>query len=98
MERIELDMHEVRSERRAFQTRCSVDVAITISAAPRNRTNSFWNFNSALSFVCSLWKRVSISGDWPITGEYISKTRCEGRSGFTHSDVHTDDDPSEVTN
>jgi hypothetical protein len=54
MERIEPDMHEIRSERRVFQNRCSVEVAITISTAPRNRTNSFWNLNSALSFVQSL--------------------------------------------
>lgn len=49
------------------------EVARSISSAPRALTSSCWNLTSIATFFRSREKRVSMRGDCPRTGVYISE-------------------------
>lgn len=55
-----------------YGTDVSAAEAKSISSAPRALTSSCWNLSSEATFLRKRRNRVSMSGDWPRTGVYIS--------------------------
>ena len=53
--------------------------AKSMSNAPFALMSSFWNLSSAVTFFRSRMNKVSISGDCPRTGVYISASKHKVR-------------------
>lgn len=70
-----------------------------MSRAPLVLTSSFWNRISAVTFFRSRTNKVSISGDCPKTGEYISEKcrQISGRRKKPECNTPTDDYEGDIT-